>query len=287
MDLNDIRRRFDTDGYAVLRGLLPPAVLQGVRADLEAWVEGQAQELREAGAAGDAHADAPFEVRLARLFAGRMERAPKSLRRELHWAGMFGLFFHAPLLDVVERLLGTPEIRLYPNYTVRPKFPEDPATEVLWHQDAGYTASGQHGRDEAAGEVTVEALRMVNVWAPLVPARRANGCMQFVPGTHRVGLARHERREHYLEIAAQDLARHGAGAVDMECDPGDVIVFSNMLYHRGLPNATDTIRWSCDWRYQDAAQSTMRAERGHLARSAAHPDDVVASAAQWTALEFQ
>ena len=97
----------------------------------------------------DGLGDESFERRLARLFAGHMEHAPKSLRSELHWEGMYLLFFYPAVLDVVERLLGVAEIRLYPNYTVRPKFPDDPATEVLWHQDAGYTASAVGSLDEA------------------------------------------------------------------------------------------------------------------------------------------
>lgn len=285
-DIDALARDFAEQGYAILRGLLSAEVLAGVQVELERWVDEQGQRLAADAGVTDLHEPAAFDTRLARLFAGHMDRAPKSLRRELHWEGMFGLFFCPAVLDVVERLLGTPEIRLYPNYTVRPKFPDDPATEVLWHQDAGYTASGLHGRDESASEQTVEALRMVNVWAPLVPARRANGCMQFVPGTHKVGLAAHERREHYLEIAADEIAAHEERAVDIECDPGDVIVFSNMLYHRGLPNHTETIRWSCDWRYQDAAQSTMRTEKGHIARSAEDPSRAVATAQQWASLSF-
>jgi ectoine hydroxylase-related dioxygenase (phytanoyl-CoA dioxygenase family) len=282
-----MEQEFQQQGYTILQGLLPEQVVDGVRRDMEHWVESQAEQLLAAGVISEGHEQQPFELRLARLFAGHMDRAPKSLRQELHWEGMHGLFFCPAVLDAVERLLGVTEIRLYPNYTVRPKFPDDPATEVLWHQDAGYTASGQHGGDKDSGNEQVERLRMVNVWMPLVPARRANGCMQFVPGTHRIGLVTHERRDHYLEISAAEIAAREADAVDIECDPGDVILFSNMLFHRGLPNHTDTIRWSCDWRYQDATQSTMRAERGHLARSQQQPDQVVSSATQWASLSFQ
>lgn len=287
MNLDAMQHEFSEQGYTILKGLLGAHVRQAVQDDLERWVEAQARSLLSAGVIEDSHAEKPFERRLQHLFADHMERAPNSLRPELHWEGMYELFFCPAVLDAVERLLGTAEIRLYPNYTVRPKFPQDPATEVLWHQDAGYTASGQHGRDEAAKGQSIEALRMVNVWAPLVPARRANGCMQFVPGSHKFGLAPHERRQHYLEISAEEIAAREADAIDVECDPGDVILFSNMLYHRGLPNGTDTIRWSCDWRYQDAAQSTMRAERGHMARSRLAPASTVQSAAHWASLSFQ
>ena len=248
MQLGAIEKGFNEQGFVILPGLLPTSVLSAVQDDLTRWVDEQAAQLQADGVI-NLFSDEPFERRLACLFAGHMERAPNSLRHELHWEGMYELFFCPAVIEAVERLLGVAEIRLYPNYTVRPKFPDDAATEVLWHQDAGYTASGQQGHDAGAAGQSVEALRMVNVWAPLVPARRGNGCMQFVPGSHRIGLATHERREHYLEISADDIAAQASRAIDVECEPGDVILFSNMLYHRGLPNGTETIRWSCDWRY--------------------------------------
>jgi len=145
---------------------------------------------------------------------------------------------------------------------------------VNWHQDGGYTQ----------GEV--ETLRMVNVWTPLVPASVENGCMQFVPGTHKLGVVPHEKRAVYLEIAPDYLDPRRAQAVDIELNPGDVVLFHNLLFHQGLPNRSDKIRWSVDWRYQDATQDTQRRFRGHIARSRSHPDSAVSSAEAWAERSF-
>jgi ectoine hydroxylase-related dioxygenase (phytanoyl-CoA dioxygenase family) len=128
---------------------------------------------------------------------------------------------------------------------------------------------------------------MVNVWTPLVPARAANGCMQFVPGTHKLGAVPHESREYYLEIAHESLDPHVKSAVDVELDPGDVVLFQNLLFHRGQPNHSSEIRWSFDWRYQDAIQSTLRKEEGHIARSSSNPDIAVKNADEWASLTFR
>lgn len=112
----------------------------------------------------------------------------------------------------MEKLLG-PEIRLYPNYTVRPKLPEHAGTQVLWHQDAGYTAGNKHGNDPDAGSMTVEQLRMVNAWGPVS----------------------HMTKEYYLEIVEQELKPRLNDAVDIAVDPGDVVLFSNLLFHMGQP----------------------------------------------------
>ena len=153
---------------------------------------------------------------------------------------------------------------------------------MLWHQDAGYTQQVHRNQEGDVG-----ALRMVNVWAPLVPATVENGCMQMIPGSHKLGIVPHfERNRYYLEIEPEYLQPHLSRAVSLEMDTGDVALFHNRIFHQGLPNGTAGIRWSSDWRYQDADQSTLRPENGHLARSGRYPDRVVNSAAQWSELRF-
>lgn len=265
--------QFDEQGYVILRNFLPPQTLATARAAINELVDRYADKQIAAGKRTDRLAGAPFETRLMRLFESDLTEAPVLFRSELHLAGLFDLFFNPQLLDIAEEILGG-EIRLYPNYSIRPKYPDFAATEVLWHQDGGYT------------EGQVEMLRMVNVWTPFVPARVENGCMQFIPGTQRLGAVRHERRQYYLEIAPDVLAPLEGQAVNIELDPGDIVLFHNLLFHRGLPNHSQQIRWSADWRYQDATQPTLRKENGYIARSRSHPQQAVQSAAQWAALTF-
>ena len=277
VDEPDLKEAFNRDGYVIMKTFLAPAVIEGVREELNVLVDREAERLGAVGRITDDFNDAPFETRIARLFEHCMDVAPTSFRPQLHGPRLFDLFFHSRLLDTVQLLLG-PEIRLYPNYTARPKFPEWKGTLVLWHQDGGYTAQAAEG---------VEELKMVNVWAPLVPAREKNGCMQFVPGTHKLGVVPHEKREYYLEIAKEALDLRLGQAVSIEVDPGDVVLFHNLMFHCGLPNRTRTVRWSMDWRYQDANQPTMRPHKGHLARSRKAPENVVRSRKDWADRKFQ
>ena len=110
--------------------------------------------------------------------------------------------------------------------------------------------------------------------------------MQFIPGTHKLGIVPHEQRLHYLEITREYLEPRLDQAVPIEVDPGDVVLFHNLLFHQGLPNHSGTIRGSLDWRYQDASQPTLRAERGHMARSRCDPASVVKSAEEWASRSF-
>lgn len=272
--------RFDEDGYLILRNFLPAGVVDGCVRAMKRLVDEQADRLLEQGAVNERFEDEPFESRMHRLYEHRLDRAPKSFRRELHLPELFDLFFCPSLLDVVERFLGE-EVRLYPNYTARPKLPGWDGTQVLWHQDGGYTSN------MGGAETDVRQFRMINVWTPLVPVNANNGCMQFIPGTHKLGVVPHDRKTHYLEIAQPYLQPRLSDAVDIICDPGDVVLFHNLLFHQGQPNRSGTIRWSIDWRYQDATQSTGRADRGHLARSRRYPEQVVPDAGAWGRLTFQ
>ncbi len=276
--------RYDTTGFVILKGFYPDRVVAAARDAADELVERFAKRLKASGRISRDHAGASFETRLARLCEDVPDEAPHIFRKELHLAGMYDVFFYPPLLDIVESLMGE-ELRLYPNYSIRPKLPDHAPTLVLWHQDGGYTYKVHRDGDHSAE--TVDALRMINVWSPLVPAREDNGCMQFIPGTHRIGMARHEDREFYLEISQEDLAPYVDQAVSIELDPGDIVLFHNMLYHQGLPNRSGQVRWSMDWRYQDARQSTLRSTRGHLARSRLNPGEVVRDANDWTSRVFQ
>jgi phytanoyl-CoA hydroxylase len=274
----DVAREIAERGYTVLRGFLEPVVVDSVRTTASQIVDELAAERVASGAIPHAFRGEPFETRVIRLYERDYEHAPRQFRENLHRTGMYPLFFHPRLLDVVQGILG-PEIRLYPNYTARPKLPEWKGTEVLWHQDAAYTESWTPG-------APVSSMEMVNVWTPLVPATVHNGCMAFIPGTHRLGTVRHVDRQYYLEIAEEELAPRLAQAVSIECNPGDVVLFDNLLFHCGLPNHATTVRWSVDWRYQDARQPTHRPTKGHLARSSEHPREVVASAEDWARRSF-
>lgn len=275
-----LQEQFNEEGYVILRGFFEPEVVQAARGAMASLVEKEAQKLKAAGKITDTLPNAPFETRLLQLYANDLDSAPLIYRPELHVGGLYPAFFHQRLLDIVESILG-PEILLYPNYSSRPKYPDMKRAEVLWHQDGGYTES-------MSGAGKADALRMVNLWSPLVPAHTEHGCMQFIPQSHTMGTVPHAQdpKVKFLEIVKEHLAPVLHKAINIEMDPGDVVLFHNLLFHQGLPNRSKIIRWNLDWRYLDGTQETLRKEKGHLARSKKHPEKVVKSAKQWESLSF-
>lgn len=264
---------FNENGFSILQGVLESETLEAAKHECEALVDALALQRHAEGKLTNIFPDAPFEARLIRLYENYPDENPTIFRPELHREGFFGMFAHPTLLELAGVILG-PEIRLYPNYSVRPKLPENKRTEVLWHQDAGYTSK------------EADVLRMMNVWVPLVPVDVENGCMEFIPRSHKWGVVPHEKDEYYLRIHDDYIKPVEAEAVSIEIMPGDVVIFSNLLFHRGLPNRSSHIRWSLDFRYQDARQPTLRTTHGHLLRSHTTPESVVKDAKAWAELEF-
>ena len=109
--------------------------------------------------------------------------------------------------------------------------------------------------------------------------------MQVIPGTHNLGVAKHVTVPpyNYLHIDF-DLINpmiDGGQVVDIGLNPGDVLIFQNLLFHQGQESKSGQLRWSVDFRYQDARQVTPTSVNGHLVRSRAHPERVVSSREEW------
>ena len=86
---------------------------------------------------------------------------------------------HPAILDAVEDLIG-PDIRLF-HLSVWPKNAGDPAY-VSWHQDATYFG--------------LEPPLQVTAWVALTDASIEAGCMEVIPGSHKLGQLHHaEHRE--------------------------------------------------------------------------------------------
>ncbi len=104
-----------------------------------------------------------------------------------------------------------------------------------WHQDYGYWY--QNG---------VLFPDLVSVFIAVDPCTRANGCLQVIPGSHRLGRIDHvltgDQAGADLTRVEQVLGRLPLAHVEME--PGDVLFFHPNLLHRSDRNASPDPRWS-------------------------------------------
>ncbi len=114
--------------------------------------------------------------------------------------------------------------------------------------------------------------------------------MQVIPGTHKLGVAKrvYVPPYDYLHIDF-DLINPMIDAgkvVDIEINPGDMLIFQNLLFHQGGVNHSGKLRWNADFRYQDARQPTLTSVNGHLVRSRAHPEQVISSREEWARMSW-
>lgn len=133
-------------------------------------------------------------------------------------------------------LLGADEVVLFQDHVVW-KPPATPA-EVSWHQDRGYWP--------------LEACRGLTVWVALDDADAGNGCLSYLPGTHRLG----ERRAADFTPGAAQPARPDLPPIDaagrerevVTCPvrAGEALVHDPLVWHMSPPNASarDRRAWS-------------------------------------------
>lgn len=144
----------------------------------------------------------------------------------------FKIATHPVLLDAVESVLG-PDILLWDSsYVIK-----EPRSEgfVSWHQDLTYW-----------GLNMASDYDLVSAWVALTPATRANGCMQFVYGSHAKGTFEHEDT-----FDGQNILHRGQAIADVfeasdiaqvELQAGQASLHQGWTVHASKPNSSNDRR---------------------------------------------
>ena len=114
--------------------------------------------------------------------------------------------------------------------------PAGKGTYLPWHQDAGDV--WKLDRDP-----------LVTTWIALDPATRANGCIQIVPGTHRLGLL--SRQGSTISQSNAELYCPNEAIEYLELEPGEGLLLHNWLLHRSDINHTAIPRRALSVCYMD------------------------------------
>lgn len=107
--------------------------------------------------------------------------------------------------------------------------PARSGAETPWHQDEAYwDPAYEH--------------RAVSVWMPLQPATIGNGCMQFVPRSHRSGVHTHRLAGAGGQALAVNDPELVGDVVACPLPPGGATVHAGRTLHYTGPNRTDQPR---------------------------------------------
>jgi len=87
----------------------------------------------------------------------------------------------------------------------------------------------------------IEPLESVSFWIALDDARPDNGCMEFLPGSHRWNVPAIEGPDPryaawFVDRRADESAFSDAGRVSLAMTAGECVMFSERLLHRSGPN---------------------------------------------------
>lgn len=105
-----------------------------------------------------------------------------------------------------------------------------------WHQDYGYWYKNEFLFPD----------EMISIMIAITTATKANGCLQVIGGSHKLGRIEHGfageqvgASQHYVDLALKTMP-----LVYVELEPGDALFFHSNLLHRSAANNSDKARWS-------------------------------------------
>jgi hypothetical protein len=165
--------------------------------------------------------------------------------QNLEYDPLFRAYLERPLFaEIAERIHGTE----MPVACYRAMFMNKPArqgTLLPWHQDAWTNLDRQP-------EITV--------WTALDPATVANGCVQVIPGSHKLGRLNPDHPSGYLDDTLTAQHCPDDEIVYMELAAGEAVLLHNWLLHRSDTNATDDARRGFSVCYMDAGTVASNGE---------------------------
>lgn len=110
--------------------------------------------------------------------------------------------------------------------------PPQHSAPTPWHQDEAYWNLARE----------YEAL---SVWIPLQPATKQNGCMYFVPGSHKLEVVAHQPIGNDPKVVGLEVVPGAAQlgtAVACELPPGGATFHASRTLHYTPPNKSDDFR---------------------------------------------
>ncbi len=289
--------QFASEGYVVVEDVFEPQEdFASLMSDYSELLDGVASDLLSQGKISAYDPAAQFQERVLSVVrqAGTLDLSPfditltqKNVREDTPiylGEGIFNILRHPPLLDALESLIG-PEIYSNPIQHIRLKVPQDlhdqnyhwktglgVSNTTSWHQDAAVTTEDSENTD------------MITAWVAITDATIENGCLAVVPQSHIDGLAGHCTNapgtgtglvipDHLIQLEMM---------TPVPLRAGSVLLFARHTMHRGLPNLSESVRWSLDLRYQPTGQPTGREFfPGFVARSRRDPSSELREHATW------
>jgi phytanoyl-CoA hydroxylase len=236
---SDLRELFDKQGFVHLSGFFNNQDIERVRADAK-WVFLNQMASRGFVAQHDVD-EREFERGLFRYFSEDADGFINCGKTCQHLISLHRLSLRK---DVVRQLIALGVKR--PNICTRP---------VLYFNSRHLAASEVYYKSPPHQDwrSMQGSLNAIVIWVPLVDISQELGTLEIIPGSHVWGLLDSREDEWYRRIDGLSDDQYQS----VEVRAGDALFFSAFLVHRSGNNVTDSIRWSCHFRYNDLEEFTF------------------------------
>ncbi len=228
-----LRQRLDEEGYLYLRDVVDRGRLAALRGDI-------ASICRETGWLREATCDEDFVAWTEPAVEG--EPRYFEVYDRVQALESFHSLPHSPALeDLMKTLLG-PTAFPHPLGIARLVFPYNEEFATPPHQD--------YPNNQGTPDLYA-------CWIPLTNCPTDRGPLAIAPGSHRDGVL---PLEYALGAGHRQIAPSLAAQFDYLSNPleeGDILIFHSQTVHRSLPNTTEAMRISVDYRFQREGEALV------------------------------
>ena len=211
MNFASLKPSFDTEGYVVIRGFLPPDDLARLKENLDRYIRDVVPHVPP----GDAFYDDKTRPETLKQMH-RIEQDP-----------FFADYLRHPLWkSAAEALLGEPaDVPSGAEWFNKP-----PGTQHATppHQDNFYFC--------------LAPPQVLTMWLALDPVDEENGCLRYIPGSHLRGVRPHRRTKTlgFSQGIADYSDADRTGEVAIFAQGGDVLIHHGNMIHRANANRSST-----------------------------------------------
>jgi phytanoyl-CoA hydroxylase len=214
-DLEELKSRFNLEGWVKVKGFLPPEELALVRGRFDRYVtECIPQVPRETVYYEDVN---------------NPDTLKQMSRMEVYDSYFAGLMRDPSWFGLAEALMGEPVVPQGVEWFNKPPKIGKPTPP---HQDGFY--------------FMLEPNEALTFWLALDPVNEENGCLRYVSGSHRTGVRPHARTSvlGFSQGVSKFSPEDRAAEVAVPAEPGDMLIHHSLTIHRAGNNPTERHRRS-------------------------------------------
>lgn len=236
---------YKQNGYVLLRNFINPREVDLVRDEAKTIFVSQMRRYKIVSS--DDISEDEFEGGMYELFKADLRAFMNCGKHAQHLISMHRLALDERIVAVLKEL-GLD----FPNVSTRPVMYFN--AERLAKKEVYWRVSAHQDWRSIQG-----SLDSMVVWLPLVDIDTALGALEVLPGSHKRGLLAAAAVEDGFGFISEPY--DAADFLSVKAEKGDALFFSTFLVHRSGTNVTNSIRWSCHFRYNNLREKTF-IERG-------------------------